>query len=125
VQLHRVVEAMSRRYSVTYPWSEPSRAVAQRLDFVARADEVAARGQPAVLFVVGQDDEAEFHESAEQMRAALASRYADPQRTRLVAIPGMAHALAEEPGIEPSPQTPAAALVDREAVQWFERYLRS
>ena len=125
VQLRRVVEAMSRHYGVTYPWSEPSLAVARRVDFVARADEVAARGQPAVLFVVGQNDDPGFHEPAEQMRAALADRYADPQRTRLVVIPGMGHAVAEEPGIEPAPQTPEAALVDREAAQWFERYLRS
>jgi hypothetical protein len=35
----------------------------------------------------------------------------------------MAHALAEEPGIEPAPQVPHAAEVDRHAVRWFRQYL--
>jgi hypothetical protein len=35
----------------------------------------------------------------------------------------MEHALAEEPGIEPAPQTPHAAAVDRLAVKWFQRRL--
>jgi hypothetical protein len=38
-------------------------------------------------------------------------------------IPGMAHAVAEEPGVEPAPQTPQAAQVDRLAASWFTRYL--
>jgi hypothetical protein len=36
-------------------------------------------------------------------------------------IPGMAH--AEEPGVEPAPQTPHAVQVDRLAATWFARYL--
>jgi hypothetical protein len=36
----------------------------------------------------------------------------------------MEHALAEEPGIEPAPQLPAATEVDRLAVAWFARHLR-
>ncbi len=123
LQLHRAVEAVGQRYGVSYPWADASLEVARRLDFVARADEVAARGQPAILFIVGRDDDPGFREPAEQMRTALASRYADPRRAELVVIPGMGHALAEEPGMEPAPQTREAALVDREAVRWLERYL--
>jgi dipeptidyl aminopeptidase/acylaminoacyl peptidase len=41
----------------------------------------------------------------------------------LVVVPGMGHALAEEPGIAPAPQLAAAAEVDRLAVGWFARHL--
>ena len=124
VQLQFVVDAMSERYDMTYEWSPASHAVARRLDFVARAGEIAANGQPAVLVVVGgDDDEAGFRRPAAGLHEALAARYADPSRTALVTIPGMAHALAEEPGVEPAPQTRHAAEVDRHAVTWLQRHL--
>src|SRR6266567_2166224 len=57
--------------------------IAGRLDFVARADQLAKRGQPAVLLVVGtEDDPAGFRQPAERLHAALSARYADPQRAR-------------------------------------------
>jgi hypothetical protein len=37
----------------------------------------------------------------------------------------MGHALAEEPGVEPAPQTAHAVKVDALAVEWFKRYLRA
>ncbi|MBA2316394.1 MAG: alpha/beta hydrolase [Euzebyales bacterium] len=124
VRLHPVVEALARRYDFTYPWSEASLEVARRLDFVARADEIAKRGEPAVLLVVGGDDEPQgFHEPAQQLRDALVSRYADPERAELVVIPGMGHALADEPGVEPAPQGVHAAQVDRHAARWLRRHL--
>ena len=124
VQLQSVVDAMSRRYDVTYEWSAASLAVARRLDFVARTEEIASHGQPAVLLVVGaDDDEAGFHRPAAGLHESLAARYADPSRTALVTIPGMAHALAPEPGVEPAPQTPHAAEVDRQAVAWLQHHL--
>lgn len=47
-------------------------------------------------------------------------------RTELVVIPAMAHALADEPGTDPAPQTPHATLVDRRyAVEWFRHHLTS
>ncbi|MDQ3610319.1 MAG: alpha/beta hydrolase [Actinomycetota bacterium] len=124
VRLRSAVEAMARRFDITYPWSDPSLEVARRLDFVARADEIAQRDQPAVLLVVGGDDDPRgFREPAGQLRESLASRYADPERAELVVIPGMGHPLAEEPGIEPAPQTGHAAQVDVHAVRWLRRYL--
>jgi pimeloyl-ACP methyl ester carboxylesterase len=94
--------------------------IARRMDFVARAGEVAAC--PATLFVVGEeDDEQGFREPATRLRAELARREVV---TDLVVVPGMGHAFAEEPGIEPAPQLPAAAEVDRLAVDWFARHLR-
>jgi dienelactone hydrolase len=122
-QLHPAVEAMGRVYGVEYPWSERSLEVAHRSDFLARADEIAATGA-AVRLVVGADDDKEgFLLPAERLAAALADRAGDPGRTDVVVVEGMAHALAEEPGLEPAPQTAAAATVDRHAVQWFARHL--
>jgi hypothetical protein len=57
VQLRDAVEATGRRFGVTYPWAPASLAVSARLDFVARADEIAQAGQPAVRLVVGSDDD--------------------------------------------------------------------
>lgn len=113
VQLRRKIEAGERLFGFEYQWSAESEAVADRLDFVARAGELAA---PAML-VVGEDDDRAFREPA----AALASAW---QGSELVTVPGMGHALAEEPGVEPAPQTAHAAVVDRHAVGWFERHLR-
>ena len=116
VQLRRAVEAMERRFGVTYPWSPESNAVADRLDFVARAGEIAKRGGPALLLVVGEQDDPGFREPAAELAAAVAG-------SELVTVPGMAHALAEEPGTDPAPQTAHAAAVDRAAVRWFGRHL--
>lgn len=126
VQLRPAIDALGRRYGVTYPWSGQSLEVARRLDFVARAEEIVRRGQPAALLVVGEDDEHDgFREPAARLREALAACYADPARAELVVVPGMAHALADEPGIAPAPQTPHAAEVDRHAVAWLQHHLAS
>lgn len=124
VQLREAVEATGRRFGVTYPWGPASLEVAARLDFVARAEEIVRAGQPAVQLVVGADDDAAgFLDPAQQLRGALAGRYDDASRVDLVVVPGMGHALAEEPGIEPAPQTPAAAAVDQHATAWLRRHL--
>jgi len=123
VRLQPVVDAAARQYEFTYPWSDAALAVARRLDFVARADEIARR-QPAVLLVVGGDDDAAgIQEPAARLHDSLSSRYDDPARTALVTIPGMGHALADEPGIEPAAQTEHAAQVDAHAVRWLTRHL--
>ena len=124
IRLRAMVEAMSRFYGITYPWSDPSRKIADRLDFVARADEIASAGEPAVLLVVGEEDDVEgFRRPAEALRDALTGRYAEARRAETILVPGMAHALAEEPGMEPAQQTQHAAEVDRLAVQWLRRHL--
>ena len=121
VRLASVVEAMERRFGAPYAWSDASRAVAERLDLVVRAHEIAAR-QPraAFLLVVGaDDDEAGFRAPASELHDALAAS----TNAELVVVPGMEHALAEEPGIDPAPQTPHAAVVDARTVDWFRRHL--
>jgi len=125
VQLAPVVAAGERRYGVTYPWDQASRAVAERFDFVARAAELAGHDpQPAVLLVNGErDDPQAFHAPVVALRDALAARSADPARVRLVTVPEMGHELAEEPGVAPAPQTAQAARVDAEAGDWLRRHL--
>jgi dienelactone hydrolase len=120
IQLRRAVAAMSEHYGIEYRWSPASEAVADRLDFVARAGELTRDGRPAVLLAVGEEDDAGFRDAAAELRAALAAQGAQAE---LLAIPGMGHALAEEPGTDPAPQTPHAATVDRAAVAWFRRHL--
>jgi dienelactone hydrolase len=109
---------------VSYPWSEASRAVAARFDFVARAAEIAARDpQPAVLLVTGADDDPAFPRQAQRLASELGQRYGDPDRVSLTVIPGMGHAFASEPGIEPAAQTAEAKLVDATVTDWFGRHL--
>jgi len=125
IQLAEVVAANERRFGVSYPWSDASGAVAARFDFVSRAGEIAARDpQPAVLLVTGAEDDRAFPLQAQRLQAELRQRYRDPQRVGLTSIPGMKHAFAAEPGIEPAPQTADAKLVDAAVTGWFSRYLR-
>lgn len=112
LQLPQLVALMGREYGIDYAWDAGSAAVADRLDFVARAAEL---GDVPVRLVVGAEDSVPaFRAPAEALRDALP--HAD-----LVLVDGMGHALAEEPGVEPAPQLPAAAAVDALAVEWLER----
>jgi alpha-beta hydrolase superfamily lysophospholipase len=125
IQLAEVVAANERRFEVNYPWSDASRSVAARFDFVSRAVEIAAlEPQPAVLLITGADDDRAFPLQAQRLHSELRQRYSDPERAGLTSIPGMKHAFAEEPGIEPAPQTTEAQLVDAAVTDWFSRYLR-
>ncbi|MEA2671320.1 MAG: hypothetical protein QOG45_1540 [Chloroflexota bacterium] len=122
VRLRRVVDVISRRFGASYPWSDESSALADRLDFVARAPTSGGYLRTAVLVVVGEEDDACFREPAAELVAALRqSDAASP--AELVTVPGMAHPLTDEPGFEPAPQSPQAAVVDGLAVRWFQRYL--
>jgi dienelactone hydrolase len=125
IQLAEVVAANERRFGVSYPWSDTSRAVASRFDLVSRAGELAtADPQPAILLITGSGDDPAFPRQAQRLHAELRQRYTDPERVSLTSIPGMGHAFAAEPGIEPAPQTADAKLVDAAVTDWFHRYLR-
>jgi dienelactone hydrolase len=124
IQLAEVVAANERRFAVTYPWSDASREVAARFDFVARAHETAACDpQPAVLLVTGAEDDPAFPLQAQRLHDELRQRYHDSGRVALSSIPGMRHAFAEEPGIDARPQTDEAKLVDAAVTDWFSRHL--
>lgn len=104
-----VIGASERRFGISYAWTDASREIAEQMDFVSRADELKG---PRVLIVVGEDDDAGgFREPAAALGAALGAE--------VVTVAGMGHALAEEPGLEPAPQIPAAAEVDRMVAGWF------
>ncbi|MEV6826040.1 prolyl oligopeptidase family serine peptidase [Amycolatopsis sp. NPDC051102] len=104
VQLTPVIAANERRFGVSYAWSERSRAVAARYDFVDRAAELTA----PLLVVTGADDDIAVREPAEALREKLGAE--------LVTVDGMAH--------EFPPGTPAAARVDAAFTEWFARRLR-
>lgn len=124
LQLRAAVESMAAQFGFDYTWSDGSSAIARRFDFVARAPEIVAHGQPAVLLVVGEDDDVDgFRKPAEELHRRLEATYADPTRVELIIVPNMAHALAAEPGIEPAPQTWQARTVDRRSVRWLEDHL--
>jgi dienelactone hydrolase len=124
IQLAEVIAANERRFNVSYPWSDASRAVASPLDFVARADEIAAlRPQPALLLITGAEDDPAFPLQAQRLHLKLRRRYNDSERLRQTSIPGMKHGFAAEPGIEPAPQTAEAQLVDTATTNWFRRHL--
>ena len=48
---------------------------------------------------------------------------ASGERSELLSVPGLAHPLADEPGIEPAPQLPLAREVDAGLTAWFGRHL--
>ncbi len=126
VQLRAAVDATGRRFGVTYPWAPDTIKIASRMDLIARADEIAGAGQPAVQLIVGaEDDQAGFLEPAQRLHTALTARYDNPARIDLTVIPGMGHAIAEEPGIDPAPQIVAAQSVDQVACAWLQRHLPS
>jgi pimeloyl-ACP methyl ester carboxylesterase len=120
LRLASVVAANERLFGVTYPWSDDSRAVAEKLDFVARAPELARIRVPT-LFVIGADDDAEgIARPAEELAGALVNDDVEAAVTR---IPDMGHAIAEEPGLEPAPQTAVAAAVDGVVSAWLRQHL--
>jgi len=124
IQLAEVVAANERRFGVTYPWTDASREVAARFDLVARAADIAtADPQPALLLVVGAEDDPAFSRQCERLQAELDHRYSDGQRVTMTTIPDMSHAFAAEPGIEPEPQTPQARRIESAATEWFTRHL--
>jgi pimeloyl-ACP methyl ester carboxylesterase len=104
-QLAGLVAANERAFGMTYAWSAESTAMAEHLDFVARAGELEA----PILFVVGEDDdEAGFRAPAEKLWQALPAG-----RSSLVTVPGMGHSPASH-----------AADVNHAVASWLDRHLR-
>ena len=118
VRLRDTIDGLSAMYGVTYAWSPESAAFAERADFIARAGEIA---RAAVLVVTGEDDMQDA--IVRPVGAYVPELRRHGATVDWQVIPGMAHALAEEPGTEAAPQTPHAAEVDRRAAAWFTRCL--
>lgn len=98
-----------------YPYDAASEKAVDALDFVARADAIAARAP--LLVVSGELDHPALRADAIRLAEALG------ERSELLSIPGLAHPLAEEPGIDPAPQLPSARRVDTGLTTWFRRHL--
>ncbi len=113
-QLTSMITANERIYGVTYNWTDRSRAVAEHYDFVRRAGEIRAD----LLMVLGEEDDVAIREPGAALVSALGTQ------AEQVIIPGMAHELAEAPGIEPAPQTKHAEQVDAELTKWFSQRLK-
>ncbi|WP_035282688.1 hypothetical protein [Actinokineospora spheciospongiae] len=116
-----VVNAAIRMRSVVdlfpgeYAYDAESTEVVDGLDFVARAGAIA--GRAPLLVVSGELDHPALRADAVDLVDAVG------ERAELLSIPGLAHPLAEEPGIEPAPQLPQAREVDAGLTAWFRRHL--
>jgi pimeloyl-ACP methyl ester carboxylesterase len=120
LRLTGVVAANERRFGVTYPWNDDARAVATELDFVARAPELVNGGAPTLLVVGAEDDSEGIVHPAEELTDVLVHESVE---ATLVRIPEMAHAIADEPGLDPAPQTAIAAAVDDVVASWLRERL--
>jgi len=98
-----------------YPYDADSNKAADSLDFVARANTLA--GRAPLLVVSGELDHPGLRADAITLVDALGDD------AELLSIPGLAHPLADEPGIEPAPQLPLAREVDAGLTRWFGRHL--
>jgi alpha-beta hydrolase superfamily lysophospholipase len=112
-----LVEAQMAGSGQEYPWTAESRRTADDLDFVARAADVTA--QPPLLLVSGERDHPALQTDAADLLQVLRERYAHPDEVELITVPDLAHPLADEPGLEPAPQLPAARAVDEILTRWF------
>ncbi|ANN16912.1 hypothetical protein SD37_15505 [Amycolatopsis orientalis] len=125
VRARSVVGLVEGMLEQPYPWNDEADKAADQLDFVARSGEISARETQVPLLVVsGEDDFPSFREDAGELVSALRGQYATPDDVRLDRIAGLAHPLAEEPGIAPAPQLPIAKVVDDAVTAWLERHLR-
>jgi dienelactone hydrolase len=123
VRMRSVVPLVEGLAGQPYRWTAESRKAADELDFVARAGDLTA--QPPLLLVSGERDHPELRTDAAALVDALREQYAHPYEVELTTVPGLAHPLADEPGLEPAPQLPTTRAVDEILTQWFGRHLTS
>ncbi|MEO8263584.1 MAG: hypothetical protein ABI566_13540, partial [Pseudolysinimonas sp.] len=103
MRLRSLIDAVSPQFG-GYTWTDASDAVADRMDFVARADDVSAAGAAIRMIAGSDDDEAAFLVPAREFAAATGAE--------LHELAGVGHALAEEPGLDAAPQTAGARDAD-------------
>jgi pimeloyl-ACP methyl ester carboxylesterase len=117
--LARLIALNEQFFGITYGWDEGSRAIAAEFEFPRRAAELAG---PPLLLVDGADDAPQIREPLAELADALRPLQPAGGLERLT-VPGLAHALAEEPGLEPAPQTPGAVAVDAAVTDFFLQHL--
>lgn len=98
-----------------YPYDADSEKAADSLDFIAKAGLLA--GRAPLLVVSGELDHPALRADATRLVEAVG---ADAE---FCSIPGLAHPLAEEPGLDPAPQSPEARAVDAALTEFFARRL--
>ncbi len=124
IQARTVVESFEAFTDTKYNWTDASHETADRLDLVRRAPELIARRRTPILLVNGADDDLKgLPDAARGLSDTLTTAYADANLASFVLIEGLGHALAEEPGMEPAPQTEGAKRVDGEVTKWLRRWL--
>jgi len=123
VRIRSVVRLVDGLAGHPYQWTAQADAAAAELDFVARVDDRTPR--PPLLLVSGELDHPDLRTDAADLVDALRERSARPDEVELVGVPGLAHPLADEPGMEPTPQLPATRAVDEIVTEWFIRQLKS
>ncbi len=116
LKVRAMIDSFPDSFRFEYAWHPEAHRLADAMDFVARASEIVATGAP-VRVIVGGDDEAAFLEPAKAFAAAAGAD--------LHVIPGVAHPLADEPGLVAAPQIPAALRFDALATEWFKAHLES
>ncbi|MFF2271731.1 alpha/beta fold hydrolase [Agromyces sp. NPDC058136] len=110
LQLRPMIDAMAEFLPSPYQWTSAADAVAERMDFVARAPELAAAGG-RLLIVEGSDDEPHFIAAVRELeRLGVGEvRYVD----------GVAHPLAALPEDPAAERTEGAKTYDRIAAEWI------
>lgn len=116
IQLRPIVAANGRLYGFEYPWDDGSSAIADKIDFVRRSEELIKAGAPLRMIVGALDDVEAIHHPAAALRDALVER---GNEADVAVVPDLPHMLVDPPGDEPAPQNEQAAACDRLAVEWF------
>jgi dienelactone hydrolase len=112
VRAESVVLVNEGFHEFSYQWTDDARAKAATLDMVAAASSVRA----AVLLITGQHEYPEFRPDQDALLAAFGGA------SHHVTIAGMGHTFAEEPGLDPAPQTPDAIDAERAISDWLTEH---
>jgi predicted esterase len=121
------VAAVERVLGSPYAWSEQSRALASRLDFARRAEELARRpALPALLIVHGALDAVIPSADAVRLYDALAPCYAAAgaaDRLELRILPELAHELPAPPALDDADDRAVPNPLDDVVADWLRRHL--
>lgn len=118
------VETLERTAGVELPWTEEAERLGPRLDFVARAGEIAsARDQPSALLLLhGDDDELVPAGDARELHRALSRAYGERGRGGRIALQVLEDVAHGTAGGGPGGGGGLGA-AEAEAVAWLERWL--